>query len=206
MMWRAQHYKFVQVKLYDLRSFSKDKHKKVDHRPYGGGPGMVMTAQPVLSCVDKIKRDIAKRKSAAQIKIIMFAPGAKQFTQTTAEGLVKKYTDIILIAGHYEGIDARVKKILKAEEMTIGPYVLTGGELPAMVIVDCVSRFVPGVLGNEHSREELRVSSSETYTRPPQFEHEGKIYKVPKVLQEGNHAKIDAWRKKRRQGGATGEK
>ena len=140
------------------------------------------------------------------IKIILFSPSGKKFDTSYAKKLIKKkYTDIILIAGRYEGIDARVQKIFRAEEISIGDYVLTGGELPAMVLIDSISRQVPGVLGKYESLEEERVSSSEVYTRPeilkyPFGKAQGKnikTYKVPKVLLSGNHKKIEEWKQRK---------
>ncbi len=126
---------------------------------------------------------------------INFIPSAPKFTTSFAKTFSKKYTDIILICGRYEGIDARIDKILKTKKFSIGDYVLTGGELPAMVLIDSISRQIPGVLGKYESLEEERVSSSEVYTRPEVLRHKGKNYKVPKVLLSGNHKKIEEWRK-----------
>ncbi len=174
--------------------------KRVDDRPYGGGPGMVLRPELFLKAFSKIKisrttLDINKRN----VKVILFSPSAKKFNTTYAKNLVKKkYSDIILISGRYEGIDARVQKILKAEEISIGDYVLTGGELPAMVLIDCISRQIPGVLGKYESLEEERISSSEVYTRPEFLKWKGKNYKVPKVLLSGNHKKIDEWKKNKK--------
>lgn len=193
---RAIKGKKITVSLYALREFTKDKHRKVDNIPYAGGPGMVMMADPLVRAIKKAQQKISKRKSKAKIKIIITSPAGKEFTNEYAEGVLKKkYTDIIIICGRYEGIDARVKKIFKAEEVSIGNYVLTGGELPAMVMIDCITRRVDGVLGNKESIEENRVSSSEVYTRPEVYEHEGKKYKVPKVLLSGNHKLIEEWKK-----------
>jgi len=124
----------------------------------------------------------------------LFAPGGKQFTNVYAKALVKKYTDIVLIAGRYEGIDTRVKKIFKAEEVSVGPFVLTGGEVPAMVVVDACSRQIEGVLGKHESLEEERTASPEMYTRPEVLVWKGKKYKVPKVLLSGDHSAIEKWR------------
>lgn len=189
MLWRAQNEKLVKFKLYNPRDFSKDKHKKVDHRPYGGGPGMVMTVDPILRAV---KKAVGKKTG---VKIILFTPRGKQFTNTTASAIAKKYKDVVLISGRYEGIDARVRKILKADMMSIGPYVLTGGEVPAMVVVDAVSRQIPGVLGNPDSVEERRVSGDDVYTRPEVYIHNKKKYPVPKVLLTGHASNIENWKK-----------
>ena len=126
--------------------------------------------------------------------MINFIPSAEKFTTDIGKKISKKYTDIILICGRYEGIDARMDKILKTTKYSIGDYVLTGGEIPAMVLIDSISRQVEGVLGNFDSREEERISSSEVYTRPEVFIHNGKKYKVPAVLLSGDHKKIEEWK------------
>jgi len=188
---RAIKAKKIKVDIYNPRDFSTDKHKRVDHKPYGGGPGMVMQAEPVLKAVAKA---IGRKK---KVKIIIFSPSGRKFTNTYARELVEKNNHIILIAGRYEGIDSRVKKILKAEEVSIGDYILTGGELPALVVVDATARQIPGVLGNLESNEDERVASSEFYTRPEVLEYKGKKYKVPKILLSGHHKDIDEWRKRK---------
>jgi len=193
MLWKAQKDKKIKVEFYNPRDFTHDKHKKVDAKPYGGGPGMVMQAEPILRAVEKAR---GRKKN---VKTIIFSPGGKDFTNTAAKTLSKKYDHVILICGHYEGIDARVKKILRAEEISIGPYVLTGGELPAMVVIDSVARQIPGVLGREDSLEENRTTSPETYTRPEILKYKGKNYKAPRVLLSGNHADIEAWRKEKKE-------
>ncbi len=151
---------------------------------------MVIQAEPIIKAIDEAKKKIKSKKT----RIIFLSPAGKQFDTTYAKVAAKKYTDIIIICGRYEGVDARVKKIFKAEEISIGPFVLTGGELPAMIMTDCISRQIEGVLGNFDSREEERISSSETYTRPEVLLYKGKKYKVPPVLLSGDHKKIDKWR------------
>jgi tRNA (guanine37-N1)-methyltransferase len=212
---RAVKNKHIAIKFYNPRDFVKTKtgYKPVDDKPYGGGPGMIMKAEPVLKAVEKIISVISKisscpRKGVSQttqkfsnhqnnkkILIINFVPSAEKFTTNFAKKVSKKYSDIILICGRYEGIDARVDKILKTKKISIGDYVLTGGELPAMVLVDCISRQIPGVLGKYESLEEERVSSSEFYTRPEILKYKSKNYKVPKVLLSGNHKEIENWKK-----------
>lgn len=187
---RAIKDKKIRVQFYNPRDFTKKKFDRVDRRPYGGGPGMVLEPEAVLKAVMK-----AKGKKRAEI--YFFDRSGDTFSNDMARTLVKKkVTEIILICGHYEGIDARVQKILKAKKISVGPYTLTGGELPAMLVVDAVSRQIPGVLGKFESVEEERVSSSEVYTRPEVFVWKGKKYKVPKVLLSGNHAEIDKWKEK----------
>ncbi len=185
---RARKNNLLKVKFYNPRDFTKDKHKKVDDKPFGGGPGMVMKIEPIIKTISKIK----SQKS----KIILLSPAGKQFNQKMAREWVKKYKNIILISGHYEGIDARVKKILKAEEISAGPYVLTGGELAGGIVIDAVSRHIPGVLGKKESLEEKRGIGIPTYTRPEVFVWKGKKYRAPKILLSGNHKKITEWRKK----------
>lgn len=188
---RAQKSKKIRVSYYDPRDFTRDKHKKVDDTPYGGGPGMVMYAEPILKAVAKA---VGRKKKA---KVLIMSPRAKTFDQMYAKKLAKNYNDIVLISGRYEGIDARVKKALKAEEVSVGDYVLTGGELPALTIIDATARHIPGVLGKGESLEESRIASGEMYTRPPKLTWKGKQYLVPKVLFSGDHKKIETWRKER---------
>jgi tRNA (guanine37-N1)-methyltransferase len=199
--------KLIDVKFYNPRDFIKapnNNYKPVDDKPYGGGPGMVMRAEPILKAVEAAVKKIStpSRKRATpqegnkKILIINFIPTAPKFTTTSAKTLSKKYTDIILICGRYEGIDARVDKILKTKKFSIGDYVVTGGELPAMILIDSISRQLPGVLGKFESLEEERVSSSEVYTRPEILKYKSKNYRVPKVLLSGNHKLIEEWKKR----------
>jgi len=192
ILGRAQKNKKVKITFSNPRDFAKDKHKKADDKAYGGGPGMVMKAEPILRAVQKA---IGNKKA----KSIILAADGKQFTNGYAQKLAKEQKNIVLIAGHYEGIDERVRKILKAEKISVGPYIVTGGELPAMLIVDAVARQVPGVLGKEESIEEKRIASGEVYTRPEMFAFKKKKYRVPKVLLSGDHKKITAWQKEHRQ-------
>lgn len=193
----------MKVSYYSPRDFTKSKHNKVDERPYGGGPGMVMQAEPILRAVDKAIGRLARRSlgeggkaksSKLKAKILIMSPRGKVFTQAYAKNLARKYTDVVLISGRYEGIDARVKKILKAEEVSVGDYVLTGGELPALTIIDAVARNIPGVLGTFESLEDERIASGEMYTRPEVLEYKKKKHKVPEVLLSGHTANIEKWR------------
>lgn len=193
---RAIKDKKIKVEFYNPRDFTEDKWRRIDQKPYSGGPGMVIQALPVVKAIEKVLTKIKKNKKA-KIKIIFFSPGGKQFTTDYAKK-TSKYTDLILISGRYEGIDARVKKIFKTEDVSVGPYVLTGGELPAMVFLDCITRQVEGVLGNFNSLEETRITSHDVYTRPEVFEYKGKKYRVPKVLLSGDHRKIEDWKIKRK--------
>lgn len=203
MLGKAIENKIISVSLYNPRDYTKDKHKKVDDKPYGGGPGMVMTAEPILLAFEQVKKSIEKRVKKAstgsatksKIKVILTSPGGETFSNDYAQACVtKKYTDIVILCGRYEGIDSRVAKILKAESVSIGNYVLTGGELPALVMVDTIARRIPGVLGNIESLEELRTASHEMYTRPAELVWNKRKHKVPQVLQEGNHKEIEKWR------------
>lgn len=187
---RAREKRLVDFKLYNPRDFTTDKHRKADDRPYGGGPGMVMYAEPILKAV-------AKAKGKKSVKVFIMSPRGRQWTNEMAMKIAKGrggVKDIILICGRYEGIDSRVKKILKAEEISVGPFVVTGGELPAMIVVDSISRQIKGVLGKSESIEESRVSSGEMYTRPEVLKWKGKNYKVPKVLLSGHHKNIEKFK------------
>ena len=183
--------KKIAVSYYNPRDFSKNKHKKVDDKPYGGGPGMVMYAEPILRAWEKA---VGRKKDQKKIKTLIMAPRGKKFDTAMAKSLAAKYDHLVLISGRYEGIDSRVKKILKAEEVSVGEYVLTGGELPALSIIDSVSRQIPGVLGTFESLEEERISSGEMYTRPEILIYKGKKHEVPAVFVSGNHAQIDKYR------------
>ena len=193
---RAIEDKKIKIKFYNPRDFTKGTSyadRRVDDRPYGGGPGMVIEALPVIKAIAKAK-SLASRKGG-KIKIVWFSPSGKQFDTAYAKASAQKYTDIILVCGRHEGIDARVKKAFKVEEISVGPFVLTGGELPAMILIDTISRQVKGVLGDYASLEETRVASSDVYTRPEVVQYKGKKYRVPKVLLSGNHKLIDEWKK-----------
>lgn len=185
------------ISFYNPRDYMPTRKDRVDRRPYGGGPGMVLAPEPYLKAVQHALKgkmsDLRGRSSV--VEVIFFSPGGKQFEQSDAKKLSKK-KHIVFITGHYEGVDARVAKILKAKHISIGPYVLTGGELPAATVIDAIVRYIPGVLGKEESREDERVSSSEVYTRPEILKWKGKSHRVPKVLLSGNHTKIDEWKKK----------
>lgn len=194
ILGRAQKAKLLKVKAHQLRDFSKHKWNQVDFRPYGGGPGMVLEAKSVVRAVEKAK------KKGAKVKVIMTSAGGRPLTNAYAKSLVKKYDQVVIVCGRYEGVDARAAKILKAEEVSVGDYVLTGGEVPALAIIDAAARHIPGVLGKFESIEESRVASHDVYTRPEVLVHKGKKYRVPKVLLSGNHKLIDEWREKRRSG------
>jgi len=195
ILGRAQKEKLFKVKTYQLRDTAGNKWGKVDERPYGGGPGMVLRAEPVIKAVQKIPRFNLGKKT----KVIITAAGGKPFTNAYAKKL-SKLKDVIIVCGRYEGIDARAIKALKAEEVSVGPYILTGGEVPAMAIIDATARQIKGVLGKFESLEESRVASHEIYTRPEVLKVKGKSYRVPKVLLSGHHANMDVWKSKKRSG------
>ena len=196
ILGRAQKAKLLKVKTYQLRDTAGNKWGKVDERPYGGGPGMVLRAEPVIKAVERIKTTIY-RSLSEKPKVLITAAGGKPLTNAYAKKLLK-YKNVIIVCGRYEGIDARAKKALKAEEVSVGNYILTGGEVPAMAIIDAAARQIKGVLGKFESLEESRVASHEIYTRPEVLKVKGKAYKVPKVLLSGHHANIDAQRSKHR--------
>src|SRR3989338_1696399 len=183
----------LKVKLHNLRDYTLDKHRKVDDRPFGGGPGMVMTAEPIFRAAEKIRR--TKDEGRGTTKIILLCPQGKTLNQKMARRL-SKLKHLILICGRYEGVDERVRRSLADEEISIGDYVLTGGELPAMVLVDALTRLIPGVLGHKDSTRDESFSADlleyPQYSRPADF----KGIKVPEVLLSGNHKKIEEWRKK----------
>ncbi|MBU1871327.1 MAG: tRNA (guanosine(37)-N1)-methyltransferase TrmD [Candidatus Omnitrophica bacterium] len=202
---RAQLKEKVKIVLHNIRDFSLDKHCKVDDRPFGGGPGMVMHPEPIfravehaLACASGNKAAARKRRFSrsrgAKRKIILLSPQGKRLDQKSAKKMAKM-KQIILICGHYEGIDERVKRFLVDEEVSIGDYVLTGGELPAMVFVDCIVRLLPGVLGEKKSLHfesfEGNLLEYPQYTRPANY----KGMQVPQVLLSGDHNKIQEWRK-----------
>ena len=175
---------------------------RVDEKPFGGGPGMVIKIEPLVRAFSSLK--LNTRRSSQDTLVVLFTPGGKQFDAKAATGFAKKYNRIVMICGHYEGIDERIVKVvenckLKIAKLSVGPYVLTGGELPAMLVVDAVARHIPGVLGKAESLEESRHGIGvQVYTRPEAFAYKGKKYRVPKVLLSGNHKKIEEWREKQK--------
>ena len=199
---RARKKKLVKINIHNLRHFAKDKHKVIDDKPYGGGIGMVMKIEPFYNAVLKIKSKNPKQK----IKVIAFTPRAKKFDQKKAFQL-SKLDRVIMLCGRYEGIDERVSKIIDME-LSIGDYVLMGGEIPAMIVTETICRLIPGVIGKPQLLKE-RIPSIRgrggrgfieypQYTRPEIFSPNQKTnWKVPKVLVSGDHKKIQEWRKKR---------
>ena len=197
---RAVKKRLIAVGIRNPRDFTASGRGRVDDRPYGGGPGMVMQIQPIIKAVEFAKSKIKDQKS--KIKVILFSPAGKLFDNKIAAKLAKNYDNLILICGRYEGVDARLKPVIKGLkletlELSAGPYVLTGGELPAMVLIDAITRRLPGALGKGESVEERRLGIGvPVYTRPAVFQLEGKKYRVPRVLLSGDHKKIEEWRKK----------
>jgi len=204
---RAQQKKLVKINVHNLRDFTKDKHKTVDDKPYGGGPGMILKIEPIYKALKKIK---GSRFKVQDLKTILLSPAGKQFDQKTAQKF-SKLKQILFICGRYEGIDARVEKFVD-EKISVGPYVLSGGELPAMTMVEAITRLVPGVIKAESLKEEtnLKIENCKLkitgeypqFTRPEVLtirEKNGKIkkLKVPKVLLSGNHQAIKKWREKK---------
>ncbi|MDO8489033.1 MAG: tRNA (guanosine(37)-N1)-methyltransferase TrmD [Candidatus Omnitrophota bacterium] len=189
IMKRAQKKGKVKIFLHDLRDYTLDKHHKVDDRPFGGGSGMVLQVEPIFRALEAIKKKI-KGKS----KVILLCPQGKIYNQSYAKKL-SKCKNLIFICGHYEGIDERVRLYLADEEISLGDYVLTGGELAAMVVVDSIVRLIPGVLGDKNSLNfesfEGNLLEYPQYSRPAQF----RKWLVPKVLVSGDHDKIEVWRK-----------
>jgi len=209
---RAEKNKVLSVKTYDLRDFTKNRYRKVDDRPFGGGPGMVLQVEPVYNAVEFIKKKQGKRAKKGKMRVVLFSTRGKKLDAKTAKRLAK-YDDLVMVCGRYEGVDERVAKYVADEEISIGDYILSGGELPAMVLAESVSRFLPGFLGKEESLEEVN-GSFPTYSRPevfvpylssrPRIGVRGKLqpgsmrkkrWPVPKVLLSGDHEKIADWRR-----------
>jgi tRNA (guanine37-N1)-methyltransferase len=208
---RAKKNGLIQIEAHDLRDWTDDNHKSVDDRPFGGGPGMVMMVEPIYKAVKKIKDDYFLSDPAAageskdntlrqaqgiKQRVILFSAKGRQFMQADARRLAE-YDQLILICGRYEGVDERVAEHIADEELSVGNFVLTGGEIPAMILVDAVSRLFPGVLGKEESLEEESFGEEgfveyPQYTRPEDFEG----WKVPEVLVSGNHKLIKEWKER----------
>src|SRR5680860_1275867 len=194
---RAENKKLIDFKIHNLRDWTTDKHRTVDDTPYGGGAGMLMKIEPLYKALKDINKKSAKIKPAKR-KIILLSASGKKWNQRLAQKY-SKLEEVVFVCGRYEGVDARIKKFID-EEISIGEYVLTGGELPAMVMIDSITRLLPGVLGNktsviEESHSEEGLAEYPQYTRPEIFEMGGKKLRVPKILLSGDHKKIEDWRK-----------
>jgi tRNA (guanine37-N1)-methyltransferase len=185
---RATEKGLVEIYIHDIRDYTHDKHRKVDDRPFGGGPGMILKPEPVFECVEKI--------GAVGCPLIYLTPQGERFSQKKAEEFSRRER-LIFLCGHYEEVDERIRTALVGEEISIGDYVLSNGEVPAMVVVDCVVRLIPGVLGDAQSAQEESFTGGlldyPQYTRPAEF----RGMKVPEVLLSGNHQRIRKWRKQR---------
>jgi len=203
---RAREKKLIDIKIHNLRDYTSDKHKTVDDTPYGGGAGMVLKVEPIYKCLVDIKSKIqssnakSNPKSKAQktksTRVVLFSAKGKRYVQNDAKRLAK-YDNLIFICGRYEGVDERVAKYLADEEISIGDFVLTGGEIPAMAVVDSITRLLPGALGNAESPKDESFSKKDyleypQYTKPAEFQD----WKVPDVLLNGDHKKIKSWREK----------
>jgi len=191
MMKRAQENKIVDLRIHNLRDWTTDKHHIVDDAPFGGGQGMVMKPEPIFSAVEELRQSAIKNQKS---KIILMSPGGRRLDQKLATELAKE-SHLIVICGHYEGVDHRVIEHIVDLEISIGDYVLTNGAIAAVVLVDAVARLLPGVLGHEQSAHDDSFSAglleAPQYTRPAEF----RGWKIPEVLLSGNHAEIAKWRK-----------
>ncbi len=185
MLGRAQAGGLIDIRVHDIRAYTDNKHKKADDYPFGGGAGLIMMAQPIFDCMDAVLEGGSARR-------ILLTPRGRTLNQKIARELAAQER-LVLLCGHYEGVDERVMRIID-DEISIGDYVLTGGELPAMVLTDCVSRLIPGVLGSEESAADESFTEDlleyPQYTRPANF----RGMEVPEILLNGHHAKIQAWR------------
>jgi tRNA (guanine37-N1)-methyltransferase len=183
---RARLKGLLDLTIHDLRSWTHDRHRTVDDRPFGGGPGMLLKPEPLFEAVESLQRE--------KTRVILFSPAGRKFDQSIARELAQQ-EDLLLITGHYEGFDERVRETLVDEEISIGDYVLTNGALPAMVVVDAVTRLLPGALGDDASSHDESFSDGlleyPQYTRPAEF----RGMKVPEILLSGNHAEIEKWRR-----------
>jgi len=186
IIMRARKKGLLDLKIHQLRDWTHDRHKTVDDKPFGGGPGMLMKPEPLFEAVESLRRE--------KTRVILFSPSGRKFDQGIARELAQQ-EDFLLITGHYEGFDERVREALVDDELSIGDYVLTNGALPAMVVIDAVARLLPGVLGDDDSSQDESFSHGlleyPQYTRPAEF----RGMKVPEVLLSGNHAEIEKWRR-----------
>ena len=210
---RAQQAKIIELQVHDLRSFTHDRHRTVDDRPFGGGEGMVMKPEPIFECVESLGVGARDERQGKKESVVLLSPQGELFTQQVAKELAQ-LERVVLICGRYEGVDERVSEHLADREVSVGNYVLSGGELPAAIVVDAVTRLLPGALGNERSSQQESFSASEIareagmpdstcgsgglldyphYTRPAEF----RGMRVPEELVSGNHDEIREWRRRR---------
>jgi tRNA (guanine37-N1)-methyltransferase len=182
---RAREAGLLDLKIHQLRDYTHDRHKTVDDRPFGGGPGMLLKPEPIFEAVESIAREATR--------VILLSPAGRPFSQAIARELARQ-DDLLFVTGHYEGFDERIREQLADDELSIGDYVLTNGALPAMVVIDAIARLLPGVLGDDESSKDESFSAGQLeypqYTRPAEF----RGMKVPEVLLSGNHAEITKWR------------
>lgn len=190
---RAEKAGIIEINVHNIRDYSKDKHRRVDDTPYGGGMGMVMSAVPIYDCFAAITSP--EVNACQKRRVIYMSPQGKVLTQARAKELAENYDNIVILCGHYEGVDERIIEEIVDEEISIGDYVLTGGELPACILTDCVSRMIDGVLSSAECYEDESLSDGlleyPQYTRP--YDFRGRL--VPDILLSGHHANILAWRK-----------
>lgn len=190
IIMRARKSGILDLKIHQLRDWTHDRHRTVDDRPFGGGPGMLLKPEPIFEAVESLRRETTK--------VILLSPSGRKFDQAIARELARE-SDLLLVTGHYEGFDARIRQALAQDELSIGDYVLTNGALPAMVVIDAVARLLPGVLGDDESSHDESFSHGlleyPQYTRPAEF----RGMKVPEVLMSGNHAEIEKWRREQAQ-------
>lgn len=194
ILQRARQRGLIDVRVHNIRDYTHDRHHTTDDTPYGGGGGMVMKPEPVFEAVESVLGLASPRTQPNPVPIILLTPQGRVFTQRVAEEF-SRYERIALLCGRYEGVDERVREHLVTDEISIGDYVLTGGELPAMILIDAVSRLIPGVLGDPTGAEDdshsMGLLEYPHYTKPPEF----RGWKVPEVLTSGNHARIEKWRR-----------
>jgi tRNA (guanine37-N1)-methyltransferase len=186
IIMRARKKGLLDLIIHDLRDWTHDRHRTVDDKPFGGGPGMLMKVEPLFEAVESLRRE--------GTKVILLSPAGRKFDQSVARELAQE-KDLLLVTGHYEGFDERVREALADDELSIGDYVLTNGALPAMIVIDAVTRLLPGVLGDDESSRDESFSHGlleyPQYTRPAEF----RGMKVPDVLVSGHHAEIEKWRR-----------
>lgn len=193
---RARAARLVETHAHDLRRWARDRHHTVDDRPFGGGDGMVLKPQPIFEAVEELTGAAAREKYSAGTRVVMLSPRGRVLTQNVAAEMAETSAQVVLICGRYEGVDERVSLALATDEISIGDYVLSGGEFAALVLIDAVTRLLPGALGSETSAANDSFSAGlldfPQYTRPPEF----RGMRVPEVLLSGHHAEVERWRKR----------
>lgn len=194
---RARVKEIVEINIHDIREFTLDKHRKVDDRPFGGGDGMVLTPEPIFRAIENLIGTCERKNYPSGTKVVLLSPQGRQFKQSVAKDFADESNHIILICGRYEGVDERVNETLVTDEISIGDYVLSGGEPAAVVLTDAIVRLLPNALGSETSAENDSFSNGlldfPHYTQPRQF----RGMEVPEVLLSGNHAEIEKWRRQK---------